>query len=266
MKVHLFAVLLLLITNSVVAQKGFSIKLSQDTSGLFTVTAKSNVAITQPVLGSAQVTLVAPTGGLNPSNLVNHTAEWETELVNTSGFPLEGDYVSFYLQPGKSFFLDAIVVGEELELFTFRNTAECLGPIQFIDPSYTLTPSIPLNLGMDFGVIDLTTDEVFSFIDTYGDETACSVDQTPNYVPAEVEQTGPGSAILIWQPIGEVINYQLEARLKATTEWETAEMIMLAQPKAYFYGIPNQQYEVRLITEYADGNIDTSPIFEFSLN
>ncbi len=265
MKVHLFAVLLLLITNSLVAQNGFSIKLSQDTSGLFTVTAKSNASIARPVLGSAQVMLVAPTGGLNPSDLINHTAEWKTEIVNTSAFPLEGDYVSFYLQPGESFFLDNIAEGEELTLFTFRNTAECIGPIRFIDPDFTPSAEIPLNLGMDFGVIDLITDEVFSFIDTYGEETACTVDQTTTYILPEIEQMGAGSAVLIWQPIGEVIHYQLEARLKGITNWETAETIMLAQPKAYFYGIPNQRYEVRLITEYANGNVDVGTAFEFSL-
>lgn len=266
MKVHLFAVLLLLITNSIVAQNGFTMQLTQDNTGLFTVTAKSNAPITRPVLGSAQVMLVAPEGGLVVADLINHTAEWKTELVNTASVPLVGDYVSIFLQPGESFFLDQIATGEELKLFTFKNTADCLGPIRFIDPSFSPTEEIPLNLGMDFGVIDLTTNEVHSFIGNYGTEISCANDQTTNYVQPEVEQTGPTSAIITWQPIGEVITNQLEARLKGTTEWKPTETIMLAQPKAYFYGIPNQLYEYRLITEYVNGNIDISTIFEFSLN
>jgi len=266
MKAYIFAVLLLLFTNTLVAQNGFSIKISQDTSGLFTVTAKSNTSIARPVLGSAQIVLVAPKGGLIISNLVNLTAEWKTEVVNTASLPLEEEYVSIYLQPGESFFLDAIAAGEELNLFTFRNTAECLGPIRFIDPSFMPTEAIPLNLGMDFGLIDLATDEVFSFIGTYGDEMACTVEQSPNYTQPEVEQTGPTSVIINWLPIVDAISYQMEARLKGTTEWETAETIMLFQPKAYFYGIPNQIYEYRMTTNYANGNADTSTIFEFSLN
>jgi len=266
MKAYLYAVILLLITNSLVAQNGFSIKISQDTSGLFTVTAKSNTSINLPVLGSAQIMLVAPKGGLLLSNLVNLTAEWKTEVVNTTGIPLEDDYVSIFLQPGDSFFLDDLAAGEELNLFSFRNDADCIGPIRFIDPGFIPTEEVPLNLGMDFGVIDLATDEVFSFIGIYGSEIPCTIDQTPSYIQPEVEQTGPTSAIIIWQPIGTVINYQIEARLKSTVEWEPAETLMLAQPIAYFYGMPNQQYEYRLITEYANGHIDTSPIFEFSLN
>jgi len=194
MKAYLFAVLLLLITNSLVAQNGFSIKLSQNIPGLFTVTAKSNTSIARPVLGSAQITLVAPKGGLIVSDLVNITAEWRTEIVNISSTILEDEYVTIYVQPGESFFLDNITAGEELDLFTFRNTADCIGPIRFIDPNFTPTPEIPLNLGMDFGVIDLTTDEVHSFINTYGEETTCSVDQTPNYIQPEIVQTGPSCA------------------------------------------------------------------------
>lgn len=104
MKVNLFAILLLFSTNLLVAQNGFSLKMSQDTSGLFTVTAKSNSSITQPVLGSAQIMLVAPTEGLIISDLVNQTAEWKTEIVNTAAFPLVGDYVSIYLQQENLFF------------------------------------------------------------------------------------------------------------------------------------------------------------------
>lgn len=262
MKANLFVVSLLLIVNSLIAQNGFSITINQDDTGLFTVSAKSNANISQPVLGSAQITLVAPEDGLVVSDLVNHTASWNYNLVNTSAYPLEGHYVSFALVPGETFYLENMDSGKEFKLFSFRNTATCIGPIRFIDPNFTPTTSIPINLGIDFSVVDLMNGVVYQFIENYGiTEITCEGQPDTISIETEVVWINNQNAIITWQPILEAVNYTLEARLKGANEWDSAEIIKVIAPKTYFYGLPNMEYEYRLNTNYENGDTITSTIF-----
>lgn len=264
MKVNLFAVLLLLITNSLIAQNGFSLKLTQDETGLFTVTAKASANIIRPVLGTGQITVIVPKGGLIVSDLVNLTGEWKHNLVNTDDYRLDDDYTSFFIQPGESFFLGAIAAEEELKLFSFRNSASCIGPIRLIDANFTPSATLPLNLGMDIGMIDLVTDIIHPFIGHYeSTEISCQseVDATI-FLPTMVKWINNHSAIITWQPIPGILNFQLEVRVKGDTEWDSAKTIKLSTPTAYFYGVPNQLYEYRLITNYEDGTEDISAAYE----
>ena len=106
---------------------------------------------------SAQITLTAPTGSLAITNLRSVTGEWE--LSSSAIAPIENHSADYYSvkytipQSGNPFVYTA---NQEVILFTFENSGECIGDISIIDD--TSDPFLPpnsqfLNVGNLFTIL-----------------------------------------------------------------------------------------------------------------
>jgi len=116
-------------------------QLTLDPDGTYKVWMKSITAYTgtNARIGTAQVTLVVPTGtGQNQftvSNLTgNNSMSWstsaQTRLNNpsVSGTPTNSDYIVFgFTQPGNVLF--DIAANQDILLFSFKNSNNCIGPV-----------------------------------------------------------------------------------------------------------------------------------------
>ena len=87
----------------------------------------------QAYTGSAQVTLVAPTGNFTHTGLISQFGDWNLDnaIVRHPSENPNFDYISFYMPStvtGVNF-----VNGVEMPLFSFTNTGSCVGGINLIN-------------------------------------------------------------------------------------------------------------------------------------
>ena len=120
----------------------------------------ANYSGAQAYTGSAQVTLVVPTGNFTPTGLQSQFGAWNLDNA-VARHPIENpnfDYISFYMPAtvtGTNY-----VNGVEMPLFTFTNSGSCIGGINLInnatDPFFpspiTGTNSKNINVGNQISI------------------------------------------------------------------------------------------------------------------
>lgn len=154
---HFFTVIaLLFLTNMLVAQVQGKLELLSDNK-TYQVSVIPDITLIQALsrTNSAQITLLAPTGGLTLTNLQSTTGEWD--ISSTAIAPTENhsfDYFSVaLLSPIEDI---AYMTGVEIILFTFENDAICISDIAIIDDN--TDPFLPpnsqnLNVGNLFTIL-----------------------------------------------------------------------------------------------------------------
>lgn len=245
---------------------GFFLTLERDEVGYFTVSVRSNVAFPRFLLGAGQVTIVAPRGGLVLEDFISHGNGWNHFLWEGEDPILSKDYFFFGIDSSVKGIFDDVKAGKPIKLFSFKNGADCLGPIALVqpdDPIFTLNEIV--NPDNEFTVLDLSALETYDFIATYGPkEIICSSGTMGQIVPI-ITQKSARSAIIEWELVEGAVSYQVHVRIKETENWEMAERLNTKATKTYFYGPKNQVYEGRIVTYYEDGTQSISEVFSLNL-
>lgn len=242
---------------------GFLLKLEKDDDGLFTVIAKSTVDLPELIVGSVQISIVAPEGGIEVTDIVAYGGDWDHFILNKNSLNLENDYLFFGLRG--PFDLTGIKAGDEIKLLSFRNAKECIGPISLLQPDDPIAIYTDINSGQDMSVIDGQTFDTYHFLTTYGvDQIDCKDANSNNDMLIEVDQISARAANITWIDSENAVNYQLEVRAKGAANWDTAQKLTTQKMKAYFYGPVNQEFEGRVIATYEDGTTVDSAIFKVS--
>lgn len=149
------AVLLLLFLNtSIFAQINFTIERQED-GVTYVVKLKPEKSFPSPmnITNTAQISLVVPTGGFQPSNIQSFKGNWQNNnnIVSPDANPKK-DYLIFNLV-GHIKDLD-YVEGEEVAIFSFQNTGKDTGMPRFVGKSDTgLFKSKKLNIGNQISVL-----------------------------------------------------------------------------------------------------------------
>ncbi len=149
------AVLLLLFLNtSIYAQINFAIEQQEDGT-TYVVKLKPEKSFPAPmnITNTAQISLVVPTGGFQPSNIQSFKGNWQNNnnIISPESNP-EKDYLIFNLV-GHIKDLD-YVEGEEVVIFSFQNTGKDTGMPRFVGKSDTrLFKSKKLNIGNQISVL-----------------------------------------------------------------------------------------------------------------
>lgn len=95
------------------------------------------------ITNNAQISLVAPEGGLEIINFQSVTGLWNGDAILINS-PVENPGFSYVSIPMSSPIQDlTYVAGVEILLFTFQNGAECLGPIKVVENE--IDPFFPPN-------------------------------------------------------------------------------------------------------------------------
>lgn len=151
------------------------------------VASYSNI---QAKISTAQVTLVVPhgtsTNQFQVSNLQgkivgNNQMSWGVSRVDAPNENKNADYISFGYNGSGSPLLFNIVAGEEIELFNFKNTGNCIGSVSLITNTDAFTPpnSANTNPGNQMTVLGFGTGNAYQT--NYGTTLTClSSNLTPD--------------------------------------------------------------------------------------
>jgi len=138
----------------VYGQMFFTVALQEDqVTYVVKVRSETSYPGTSSITNSAQVSFVVPTGGFEVDSLKDITGSWENRnnVVAPKENP-EKDYLVFNLRSPLSTL--EYVAGVENELFSFQNSGECTGTLDFVtedDPFFFNSASI--NVGNQIGVL-----------------------------------------------------------------------------------------------------------------
>ena len=125
---------ILFFSGQLMAQITGRLALSEDqTTYEFYITPDFDQVPPLSITNNAQISLVAPDGGLEIINFQSITGVWNGDAVLINS-PSENPGFSYVSIPLSSPIQDfSYVAGVEILLFTFQNGAECLGPIRVVE-------------------------------------------------------------------------------------------------------------------------------------
>lgn len=181
---HLICLLLLiLIIPRINAQVEGKIELLSDNKTYqVSITPTASITMNLSRTNSAQITLIAPVGGLNISNFQSITGNWEASS-SIALSPAENPGFAYYFIELKSPLNEATyTAGEEIILFTFENSADCQGDIGIIDNEND--PFIPPN-SLNLNVGNLFTVLGYGPINAYAGTTTAEA-PCPEKIPATI--------------------------------------------------------------------------------
>jgi len=150
----LVVLLLLFLNTSIFAQINFTITQQED-GVTYVVKLKPEKSFPAPmnITNTAQISLVVPTGGFQPSNIQSFKGNWQNNnnIISPESNP-QKDYLIFNLV-GHIKDLD-YVEGEEVVIFSFQNIGKDTGMPRFVGKSDTrLFKSKKLNIGNQISVL-----------------------------------------------------------------------------------------------------------------
>lgn len=172
-------------------------KITTEADGSYKVWMKSNTTFTgtAATIGTAQVTVVFPfpSGGATPviSNLTGfNSMTWTTgttQQVQQGSFY----YVVFNFNQSTSPTVFNITAGQEIPLFTFKNTATCNGPVSLwaTTDAFQVPNTLNFNVGNQISVSGAGVGN--KWCGNYGNAAACAVVASPNIT---VSTTAPTTA------------------------------------------------------------------------
>ncbi len=153
-------------------------------------------------ISTSQVTIVVPHGiGVNQFQVANlqgkvagtNQMNWGVSRVDTPNENLNADYISFGYSGSGSAVLFDIPSGQEIELFNFKNTGNCIGSVKLIDNTDPFLPpnSANTNPGNQMTVLGFGSTNAYQ--SNYGSSINC---QTTAGTP-DLSATITGSASIL---------------------------------------------------------------------
>lgn len=187
----LLMIMMSFISKNVMGQISYRVSLDADkiTYRVFmkSVASYSNI---QAKISTAQVTLIVAhgtnTNQFQVSNLQgkvvgSNQMNWGVSRVDAPNENTNADYISFGYNGSGSPLLFNIVAGEEIELFNFKNTGNCVGSVALITNTDAFSPpnSANTNPGNQMTVLGFGTGNAYQ--SNYGSAVTClSSTQTPD--------------------------------------------------------------------------------------
>ena len=175
---YIFPLIFILFTSSaILGQISGKIELLPDNK-TYQVSIVPSVNFNPPLstTNNAQITLVAPAGGLSINNLQSITGQWDVaSIVETPSESPDFSYYSISLGgPIEDIFYND---GVEIVLFTFQNSGDCVGDITIIDNN--TDPFIPpnsqnVNVGNLFSILGVGPRNAYN--GTVGNGASCPSD------------------------------------------------------------------------------------------
>ena len=171
-------------------------KITTESDGLYKVWMRPNATFTgtSATIGTAQVTVVfpLPTGSSQPiiSNLTSfNSMSWTTNSAQQIAQPNYFYAVFSFSQAGSPTVFD-LIAGQEIPLFTFRNTGTCYGPLNLwtVTDPFQVPNALNFNVGNQISVNGAGPGN--KWCGNYGSAAACPTILSPNVT---VSVTGPTS-------------------------------------------------------------------------
>ena len=164
----------------------------------------------QAKISTAQVTIVVPHGiGANQFQVNNlqgkivgpNQMSWSVSRVDSPSEKTSSDYISFgYSGSGNSLLFD-IIAGQEVELFNFKNTGNCLGSVDLIATGDLFLPPNSVNTNPGNQMTVLGFGQTNAYQSNYGGSVTCQTNTTNADLGVSIllDKTTPS--------VGETINY-----------------------------------------------------------
>jgi len=147
MKTYYLILISLLGWLSLQAQVQFKIELlDDDVTYQVSLLPESSLSDATSITSTGQVTVLAPIGGFQPSNLQSINGTWDNN--STVLAPMENPGFEYYIFGLTSLGISSIpyLEGEETPLFTFENAGLCTGPLELMEANDPFTPPNSLNI------------------------------------------------------------------------------------------------------------------------
>lgn len=141
----------------------------------YQVYARSSVSYTgvEALTNSAQVTILAPTGGFMASDVISINGQWANNTNIVSPVEnTESDYLIFGLTSNGTMDI-SYTAGEEIPLFTFKNEGLCTGELALMESDDPFYPPNSLNINAGNEIV------IFG----YGNENAWCGNYDPGLAP-----------------------------------------------------------------------------------
>ncbi|MDD5395109.1 MAG: hypothetical protein PHE17_18975 [Thiothrix sp.] len=163
---------------------------------------KPNATPSKDMSMTGQVTIRVPHAAVSaekfvvddPQNSISNTVWSNDSRADAPSEDVKVDYLSFTLTPIKTNAF-AWAAGVEKEVFNFRNSGKCLGPVELMnndtDPFNKLPNSVNTNPGNQFTNLGWGTSSDNNYLDNYGTSADCSdsVDTDGDGLKDGVEKT-----------------------------------------------------------------------------
>jgi len=175
----LFCLHILLFQGILSAQVQLTVELQPDDSTyVVKLTPDASYALPLNTTNNAQITFVTPTGGLQVDGVTNIRGLWSsgTTILAPDENPSK-DYLMFTLQSGTTDI--PYVAGEEVELFSFKNTGTCTGALEFVTTDDPFFPPNSQNLNIGNQISVLGAGFINAFSGVYGTVANCLGSETP---------------------------------------------------------------------------------------
>lgn len=169
----------------------FKFKVSLDNDSIYTVYLKSDVDVLQPTIQSGQITITAPLGSMEVTDIQSQNGQWKDSPIGIISGPIENentDYIVIGLidwdAQGTGF---SIKKEEEIALITFKNAKSCEEGVETIavdDPFIRFPNSVNNNPANDLSIFDASNGKIHNVDGRYDvGSTSClstSVKETLN--------------------------------------------------------------------------------------
>jgi len=249
-------------------QDPIEVKIVLDEDGLYQVILHSNATFENflSFVSTAQITITAPTGGFIIGEIESHIGNWRLSSVFQKPEEAENtDYFSFSLTGCKDEF--SFEEGKEITKFTFKNTGTCTGGVEIMKINDPFYPPNSLSVNIGNVIVFLGNGSRNGFEGVYDEGSANCMEQMlppldmdSTAITPAIEIESPANGKIQWTPIETAISYQVKARLKGASLWQTA--VKLNTPSFYYYKPKNQINEYQITTFFEDGHTELSTIFE----
>ncbi len=157
MTIVLFFAMLYLSSNAIAQVRGKIVEMDAEGTFVVSIISEQTWAPPNSFTTTAAFTLKVPTGTflVKKDEVVSHNGLWE--LASRIKAPIEAptfDYIYFYLvSPITTLTYTA---GEEIPLFSFKNTEDCPGDVQIMDPEtdpFKVPNSLSVNIGNNYTIV-----------------------------------------------------------------------------------------------------------------
>ena len=149
--------------------------LSDNSTYLISITPNQTIRSPNNITNTGQITLKAPTGSLEVSDLQSYTGIWQLNTIISQ--PVEApdfDYIVFNLVthiPNPNYQADV-----ELSLFSFKNNYGCLGSIELIEnfsDAFWPPNSLDANIGNQLTILQYGINNAYANNNTHATKVTC---------------------------------------------------------------------------------------------